>query len=76
MAVVHLGGGRLQKTDNLDPTAGIIFHKKIGDMVKVGDALIKIFCSNTEKLKIVYERVKGAIQIRGEKIINHPLILS
>ena len=31
MIVVHLGGGRLSKKEVLDPTAGILFHKKIGD---------------------------------------------
>ena len=31
MAVVYLGGGRLQKGDKLDPSVGIVFHKKRGD---------------------------------------------
>ena len=76
MAIVDLGGGRIQKGDILDPTVGILFHKKIDDVVKAGEPLLDIFCSDSEKLKIGYERVKSAIQIGREKIINHPLILS
>ena len=75
-AVVQLGGGRLKKGDSLDPTVGMFFHKKIGSVVKAEEPLMEIFCSDAEKLKMVYEGVKGAIQIRVEKTINHPLILS
>jgi len=28
MAIVDLGGGRIQKVDVLDPTVGILFHIK------------------------------------------------
>ncbi len=33
MAVVHLGGGRIKKTDSLDSSVGITFYKKTGDKV-------------------------------------------
>ena len=45
MAVVNLGGGRLRKEDNLDPTVGIFFHKKIGNKVYKGEPIIEYFCS-------------------------------
>jgi len=75
-AVVHLGGGRLQRSDILDPTVGIIFYKKIGDEVNVREPLLEIFCSDIEKLKMGYEKVKGAIIIGENKAIDHPLIIS
>lgn len=36
---LDLGGGRVKKTDKIDPSVGIILNKKIGDDVKRGDVL-------------------------------------
>ena len=75
-AVVQLGGGRIQKNDKIDYSTGIRFHKKIGDSVNKGEALMEIFCSDSERLKMGSKKVKGIIQIRGDKTINYPLILA
>ena len=40
-----LGAGRKQKTDVIDPGAGIVLLKKKGDFVKEGDALAHLFAS-------------------------------
>ena len=40
---VKLGGGRLVKEDIVDPSVGFVFHKKIGDKVKVGDSILTIY---------------------------------
>jgi len=75
-AVVQLGGGRIQKNDKIDYSTGIRFHKKIGDSVNKGEPLMEIFCSDSERLKMGSKKVKGIIQIRGDKTINYPLILA
>ena len=49
-AIILLGGGRLDKKEDLDPTVGINFLKKLGDKVAKGDILATYFSSN--KLKI------------------------
>jgi pyrimidine-nucleoside phosphorylase len=43
-ACVILGGGRERKEDSIDPAVGIVVHKKIGDIVSVGEALCTIHC--------------------------------
>ena len=75
-AVVQLGGGRIQKNDKIDYSTGILFHKKIGDSVNKGESLMEIFCSDSERLKMGSKKVKGTIQIRGDKTIYYPLILA
>lgn len=40
---LDLGGGRVTKEDKIDPTVGIVFHKKIGDNVDVGDVLCTLY---------------------------------
>jgi pyrimidine-nucleoside phosphorylase len=43
-ACVILGGGRERKEDSIDPSVGIVIHKKIGDGVRVGESLCTIHC--------------------------------
>jgi pyrimidine-nucleoside phosphorylase len=41
-ACVILGGGRERKEDSVDPAAGIVLHKKVGDAVSQGEPLATI----------------------------------
>ena len=43
LASVELGAGRETKDDVIDPTAGIIIHKKIGDEVVKNDVLLTLY---------------------------------
>jgi pyrimidine-nucleoside phosphorylase len=42
IASVILGGGRAKKEDSVDPSVGIILHRKLGDAVSVGEPLCTI----------------------------------
>jgi pyrimidine-nucleoside phosphorylase/thymidine phosphorylase len=41
-ACVVLGGGRERKEDSVDPSVGIVLHKKVGDSVSAGELLATI----------------------------------
>jgi pyrimidine-nucleoside phosphorylase len=41
-ACVILGGGRERKEDSVDPAVGIVLHKKVGDVITVGEPLATI----------------------------------
>ncbi|HZR64330.1 MAG TPA: thymidine phosphorylase [Terriglobales bacterium] len=41
-ASVVLGGGRARKEDSIDPSVGIVLHRKLGDSVSAGDAVCTI----------------------------------
>jgi pyrimidine-nucleoside phosphorylase len=41
-ACVILGGGRERKEDSVDPTVGIVLHKKAGDAVSAGESIATI----------------------------------
>lgn len=41
-ACVIVGGGRERKEDSVDPSVGIVLHKKVGDAVSTGESLATI----------------------------------
>ena len=43
LASMKLGGGRETKEDDIDPNVGIVLSKKVGDLVKEGEELLKIY---------------------------------
>ena len=67
LAIVQLGGGRLQKREKLDPTAGIIFYKKTGDFVNKGESFLEYFCSNKDKIERCKLYFKEIIHINSNK---------
>ena len=48
MLALELGAGRLNKEDSIDYDVGIILDKKVGDYVKDGDILGRIYYNNKE----------------------------
>jgi len=74
--IVQLGGGRISKTDKIDPTAGFTLHKKIGDAVEKGEVLIKFYCSTKPKLEKVIQNSEALFKVGSEPSVHHQLILT
>lgn len=49
-AAVRLGAGREKKGDALDLGVGLIVHKKVGDMVQAGEALITVYANDESRM--------------------------
>ena len=49
----YTGAGRATKEDSIDPSAGVIVHKKIGDEVAIGDVLATFYSDDEAKVKAV-----------------------
>lgn len=67
MASVELGAGRRTKEDVIDPAAGIVLHKKIGDPVKKGETIMSAFTNNKQATKLAKESLDNAVTIGTEK---------
>lgn len=69
-AAMVLGAGRAKKDDEIDHSVGIVIEKKVGDYVKEGEILAKIYYNGTEFLessvKIIQESMKIS-HIKSEK---------
>ena len=61
-AATMLGAGRATKEDEIDLAVGLVLHKKIGDAVKKGEALVTIH-SNRQEVHDVMEKIYQNIRI-------------
>jgi pyrimidine-nucleoside phosphorylase len=62
-ACVILGGGRERKEDSVDPSVGIVLHKKIGDAVSAGEPLATIHYNAAERAARARQLIDGSYQI-------------
>ncbi|OCG37862.1 pyrimidine-nucleoside phosphorylase [Gilliamella sp. Gris1-4] len=62
IAAMQLGAGRATKEDIIDPAVGIVLHKKVGDKVTEGEALLTIH-ANTDKLDTIKHKLYDNITI-------------
>ena len=69
-AAVDLGCGRRNKSDILDPTAGIEFKAKVGDQVVIGDPIFRCFNSNENNLNSAIRSLVDTITIDQEKVVH------
>ncbi|MGI6295099.1 MAG: thymidine phosphorylase [Armatimonadota bacterium] len=58
-AASALGAGRQRKEDRIDPVAGVVVEKKIGDKVEIGDTIATIHGSDESKIHQAEEIIKG-----------------
>lgn len=73
MLGIELGAGRMKYTDTIDPKAGFVFYKKVGDEVKSGDIIAEI---RTDKDNEDYFKKKFlmSIEISNQKPETEPLV--
>lgn len=72
LAAAYLGAGRETVDGLIDPAVGLVFNKKIGDYVQVGDTILYIH-ANDKGLEDATKTLKAAIKI-GEKQ-NHVTLI-
>ena len=55
---VFLGAGRIKKEDSIEPEVGIVFKKKVGDIVNTGEVLAYIHANEQEKAQEGVKKLK------------------
>ncbi len=74
IASQHTGAGRATKEDEIDLSAGVYLHKKIGDRVCKGETLATFYGNKPEKLSAALEQARGAFTITPELVEKPQLI--
>lgn len=64
---VMLGAGRAKIDDIIDPKAGIVLRKKVGDKVEAGEPLAIFYTDKDDVIKVAKERLSKAFKISSEK---------
>ncbi|HTR82476.1 MAG TPA: thymidine phosphorylase [Bacteroidota bacterium] len=73
---IVLGAGRTKIDDVIDPKAGIILRKKIGDPVAKGEKIATLYTDDKNVVGSSAERIKNAIVAGSAKPVRSPLIIS
>jgi pyrimidine-nucleoside phosphorylase len=73
---IELGAGRTKVDDVIDPKAGIMLTKKVGDAVSAGDTLAIFYTDNKNIVEQASERITGAFAVGISKPDLVPLIIS
>lgn len=73
MVSVYLGGGRLKKSDKVDPGVGLVINKHLGDQVKAGESLATVY-SNHDYDEEIAQDVLNSYQISGQPAPKEDLI--
>jgi pyrimidine-nucleoside phosphorylase len=74
MAALEIGAGRRSKDDSIDPVAGIILRKKLGDRVKKGETLALLHTNNNTYLNTAETLFQKAVVIAGKIPQIEPLL--
>lgn len=74
MASLELGAGRNTKDDVIDPAAGILLKKKIGDEVKPGEVLFEGFTNKEQTIETAKGLLSEAVEIEPEAVTPEKLI--
>jgi pyrimidine-nucleoside phosphorylase len=73
---IELGAGRMKVDDVIDPVAGIIVTKKIGDRVARGEVLASIHTNNDAAAAKSVATLRSLIHVSGEQVKPPSLIRS
>ena len=72
---VTLGAGRQISSDNIDPKAGIVLHRKKGDAVEKGESLMTVYTDKKNELENAAARLKEAVTYSTERQSRESLVL-
>ncbi|HLU43807.1 MAG TPA: thymidine phosphorylase [Natronosporangium sp.] len=62
-AAWRLGAGRARKEDPVDPAAGVVLHRTVGDRVRAGDVLCELRTDDPARLPAAQELVAEAMTV-------------
>jgi pyrimidine-nucleoside phosphorylase len=71
LLLIELGGGRRKASDQIDPSVGMVFHKKLGSRIQVGEPIATIYAQETMDLTEMEQQFHQSIEItKARKPVN------
>ncbi len=75
-AAVALGAGRRQKSDTIDPAAGVEVLRAIGDRLEPGQPVFRIHAASERDVKSARTALEEALSVSAIQVPASPLILA
>lgn len=75
IASMLLGAGRAKATDAVDPAAGVVLNKKVGDTVEKGEPVAMLHFNEGAGLKDAEEVFRAGLEIGPRDTAKRPLVL-
>lgn len=72
---ILIKAGRAQTSDVIKPTAGIEFHRKVGDEVSTGDTVFTLHGDEEDLLQSALPLLKSSVSISSQAVARPQLIL-
>lgn len=70
-----MGVGRVKKENDVDPLAGIVLNKTVGDAVQKGETLAYLYTRSDGRLKEFQEAIRRAFDIRSDAVPTRVSVL-
>ena len=74
LAAMELGAGRARKEDRVDPAAGLLLRKRVGDEVRTGEVVAELHAASDERFSAGEARLRGALAVADEPPPAQPLV--
>ncbi|WP_165065225.1 thymidine phosphorylase [Paludisphaera rhizosphaerae] len=68
VATMLLGAGRAKVDSRIDPAVGVILHKKVGDLVDLGESLCTILVNDEAELERASEMIADAYHFSADRV--------
>ncbi len=72
--IMILGGGRERVDDRIDPSVGVVLHRKVGERVTQGESLATVHVGDRARFDAALPRLRAAFEIAPEAPAPRPLI--
>ena len=76
LVALELGAGRLRKEDKVDPSAGLVIRRQVGDRVSAGDPLVSVNARTQELAEKVAPRLRAAWKVSPYEVKRPPHVLA
>ena len=70
----RMGAGRIRKEDTIDPAVGFVLHKRIGDAIDKGEALVTLHARDEASAEMAEKTLLDHIVIGPGAVLPEPLI--
>lgn len=75
MASMLLGAGRQRAEDAIDPAAGIVLNRKVGDRVQADEPIAMFHCADEKRLADAEEAFRSGLEIGSQEPTLRPLVI-